>query len=87
MARRQVGGAVVRPPHDAFRQQVGQGAMDGRVRLAHDERHLVYSTNGIRLRESSNCRFGSGICLEYQESGEARSRRVSALVGLKDPIC
>ena len=36
LARRQVGGAVARPSHDAIGQQVGQGSVNGRVRLAQD---------------------------------------------------
>ena len=37
---RQVGGAVVDPPNDALLQQVGQGAVDGRVWLAGNESQL-----------------------------------------------
>ncbi len=40
LAGRQVDGAVVDAPDDAFGQQVGQGAVYGRVRLAESERQL-----------------------------------------------
>ena len=40
LARRQVGGAVAHPPHDALGQQVGQGPVDGGVRLAKDAGQL-----------------------------------------------
>ena len=40
LARRQVGGAVAHPSGDAFGQQPAQGAVNGRVRLADDERQL-----------------------------------------------
>ena len=40
LARRQVSGAVADAPHDAVGQQTGQGTVDGRVRLAQDERQF-----------------------------------------------
>ena len=40
LAGRQMYCAVARLPGDAVRQKVGQGAVDGRVRLAEDERQI-----------------------------------------------
>ena len=40
LARRQVGGSVVYSPDYAVGQQDGQSAVDGRVRLAQDNRQL-----------------------------------------------
>ena len=40
LARRQVGGAVAHAPDNAVGQQVGQGSVDGRVRLAQDARQF-----------------------------------------------
>lgn len=40
LVRRQVCGAVAPPSHDAFCQQVAQGSVDRRVRLAEDARQL-----------------------------------------------
>ena len=40
LARRQVGGSVAHPPHDAVGQQAGQGAVNRRVRLPQDERQF-----------------------------------------------
>ena len=40
LARRQVGGAVARPPREAFGQQVCQDAVDRGVRFVENERQL-----------------------------------------------
>ena len=40
LGRRQVGGAVARPAHEAFGQQVCQDAVDRGVRLVENERQL-----------------------------------------------
>ena len=50
---------MAHPPDDALSKQVAQGKVDGRVRLAEDERQLRRidegrPAEGVRLRASSN---------------------------------
>ena len=51
---------MARPPHDAFGQQVGQGAVDGRVRLAENGRQLRRINERCPAEGVEQLSFGEG---------------------------
>ena len=69
MARRQVGRAVADPPGDAVRQQAGQEAVDGRVRLAQDERQFHRVGERHLAEEIEQQSVGEGHVSSVAEEG------------------
>ena len=58
LARRQMGGAVASPPHDASGQKAGQSAVDRGVGLAENERQLRRIDEGRPAEGVEQLSFG-----------------------------
>ena len=76
---------MAHPPADAFGQQVGQGAVDGRVRLAENERQLRRIDEGRPAEGVEQLSFGDRHVLSVaKESPDGHPSRVS--IGHRSPF-